>query len=53
MTDKRLALRWVLVALVWLVPLSFFLSGMWPFGLFPAILLTLWVALSGQRVPHD
>jgi hypothetical protein len=32
----------------WLVPLAFLAAGHWPFGLFIAILVTLWVVLDAR-----
>lgn len=45
--------RWVLVMMVWMIPLGFLLSGYWPIGLFPAILVTLWASLTSRHVPRD
>jgi hypothetical protein len=34
--------------LIWAVPIAFLLAGHWPFGLMPALLITIWVGLSGR-----
>ncbi|MDJ0871581.1 MAG: hypothetical protein QNJ87_07420 [Gammaproteobacteria bacterium] len=44
--------RWVLLGFAWAVPLGFLLLGTWPFGLFPAILLTIWMLLSRRYAPR-
>ncbi len=53
MTEKGTTRRWVAVGLVWLVPVGFFFLGTWPFGLFPALLLTLWVFLTSRHAPRS
>ena len=42
--------RIALAITLWIIPLGFLSQGLWPFGLFPTLLFTIWAFYSNNTV---